>query len=148
MQVSTIFWWDNFDRNAETSTGGGSIHNTPAIVFQEQSSNTVWKKHEINIPKSNKQSLELEQHDVIELCIVPKTDPPLFIRVKPPETSNSKQKMSMDLPYLWKTLRLVNPAQQVHPRFASWIISTLKIPHSVHTVLTYLPPIQIPITDF
>ena len=83
-----------------------------------------------------------------QILFVPKTDSPLFIRAKPPETSNSKQKMSMDLPYLWKTLRLVNPAQQVHPRFAGWIISTLKIPHSVHTVLTYLPPIQIPITDF
>ena len=38
--------------------------------------------------------------------------------------------------------------KQIHPRFAGYIISKLQIPHSLHTVLTYLPPIQRPITEF
>ena len=36
----TIFWWDNFYRFIDTGTGGGSIHNTPGIAFQEQSADT------------------------------------------------------------------------------------------------------------
>ena len=89
--------WNNFDCNVQTRSGGGSIHNIPAIVFQEQSSDTIWRKHVINIPKSKKRSIELKQQDVIVLCIFPRTDPPLFIGAKPPETSNAKQKMSMEL---------------------------------------------------
>ena len=51
----------------------------------------------INIPKSKKRSIELKQQDVIVLCIFPRSDPSLFIGAKPPETSNAKQKMSMEL---------------------------------------------------
>jgi hypothetical protein len=40
-QVTTTFWWDNFDRNIETASGAGSIHNTPGIVFQQESIGTV-----------------------------------------------------------------------------------------------------------
>ena len=39
--VSTIFWWDKFDHFVDTGTGGGSIHNTPGIAFQEETSDTV-----------------------------------------------------------------------------------------------------------
>ena len=58
-------------------------------------------------------------------CIFPKTDPPLFIGAKPPEASNSKQKMSMELLYLWKTVRLVNSVQQVHPLLLSLLLLSL-----------------------
>ena len=51
----------------------------------------------INIPKSKKRSIELKQQDVIVLCIFPRSDPPLLIGAKPPETSNAKQKMSVEL---------------------------------------------------
>ena len=40
-KVSTTFWWDNFDRNIETASGPGSIHNTPGAMFQEESACTV-----------------------------------------------------------------------------------------------------------
>ena len=31
-----IFWWDNFDRFVDTGSGGGSVHNTPGVAFQEK----------------------------------------------------------------------------------------------------------------
>ena len=40
-KVLTTFWWDNFDLNIETASGVGSIHNTPGIMFQEESACTV-----------------------------------------------------------------------------------------------------------
>ena len=51
-QVSTIFWWDNFDRNIETALGAGSIHTKPGIAFQEDSATTVMRQEDISIPKS------------------------------------------------------------------------------------------------
>ena len=29
LQVPTIFWWDNFDKNVDKSVGSGSIQTTP-----------------------------------------------------------------------------------------------------------------------
>lgn len=52
-KVSTIFWWDNFDRNIETASGAGSIYNTPGAVFQENSAAAVMRLEDITIPLQN-----------------------------------------------------------------------------------------------
>ena len=51
-KVITTFLRDNFDRNMETASGAGSIHNTPNIVFQEQSKSTITRDTNVSIPKS------------------------------------------------------------------------------------------------
>ena len=51
-----IFWWDNFDRFVDTGTRGESIHNTPGIGFQEETSDTVRRK-DSSINRSKRTSL-------------------------------------------------------------------------------------------
>ena len=63
-QVSTVFWWDNFDRNIETTSGAGSIHTTPGIAFQEDSAAVVVRQEEISIPKSKRRSIEISGENV------------------------------------------------------------------------------------
>lgn len=76
-QVTTTFWWDNFDRNIETASGAGSIHNTPGIVFQEESSGTVTRDNNVSIPKSKRRSLKLQEDEQVPVSTIkPKTDPP------------------------------------------------------------------------
>ena len=54
-----IFWWDNFDRNVETASGAGSIHNTPGIAFQEHSPAAVMRQEDITFPISKRRSIQL-----------------------------------------------------------------------------------------
>ena len=49
-KVPTVFWWDNFDRNIETTTGAGSIHNTPGVVFQEKTEHCIERNEDVNLP--------------------------------------------------------------------------------------------------
>ena len=55
----TIFLWDNFDLFVDNLTGAGSIHNTPGIVFQEETGDTI-KRNDISIQKSKRTSITHE----------------------------------------------------------------------------------------
>ena len=59
-KVLTTFRWNNFDRNIETASGARSIHNTPGIMFQEESACTVNRNENVSIPKSKRRSVRLE----------------------------------------------------------------------------------------
>ena len=49
--TSTIFWWDNFDRFVDTGARVGSIHNTPGIACQDETSDRV-KRKDLSINRS------------------------------------------------------------------------------------------------
>ena len=36
-----IFWWNNFDRFVDASSGENSIHSTPGVAFQQRTENTA-----------------------------------------------------------------------------------------------------------
>jgi hypothetical protein len=77
--VSTIFWWDNFDRSIETASGSGSIHNTPGVAFQEVSSQAVNREENISIPMSKRRSISLiNKPKATGVKVNPKTNPPKF----------------------------------------------------------------------
>ena len=77
--MSTIFWWHNFDRNIETASGSGSIHNTPGIAFQEVSSQAVNREENISIPMSKRRSISLvDKPKATGVKVNPKTNPPKF----------------------------------------------------------------------
>ena len=78
-KVLTTFWWDNFDRNIETVSGAGSIHNTPGIMFQEESAWTVNRNENVSIPKSKRRCVRLEDVRPIQATSInPRKDPPSF----------------------------------------------------------------------
>ena len=77
-KVTTTFWWDNFDRNIETASGAGSIHNTPGIVFQEQSKSTITRDTNVSIPNSKRRSITTQEEYHHSTTINPKAEPPSF----------------------------------------------------------------------
>lgn len=58
LQVLTIFWWDNFNKNDDRSLGE-SIHITPGIGFQEIVSKAEYRKETVDIPRSKRRSIVL-----------------------------------------------------------------------------------------
>ena len=148
LQVSTIFWWDNFDRNIETMSGAGSIHNTPGIAFQEVSDGSIRRNEDVSIPKSKRRSIKIiDEPDLPHPKINAKTNPELFTGPAAP-VQKGKQNLSDRLLYLWKALRHLSSSGQHYPRFAGWIISRYQSSGEKATVMTYLPPVQKPITDY
>ena len=148
-KVSTIFWWDNFDRNIETVSGAGSVHNTPGVVFQENSAAAVMRHEDVSIPRSKRRSIQLSTENVDKrVAINPKAEPPSFsgLQGKPPP-SNAEQLCAMLL-LLWKSARYLNSANQTNSRFVGWIIRRFQRAHSQATQMTYLPPISSPITEY
>ena len=68
----TVFWFDNFDSFVDNNTGAGSIHNTPGVAFQEETSATM-RRPDASIQKSKKRSLsDLEEAPATK---IPKINP-------------------------------------------------------------------------
>ena len=91
-KVLTTFWWDNFDRNIETASGAESIHNTPGIMFQEESACTVKRNENVSIPKSKRRSIRLEDMRPIQATAInSKKDPLSFAEKDPVQVENHEQ---------------------------------------------------------
>ena len=143
----TIFWWDNFDRFIDTGTGGGSIHNTPGIAFQEQSADTV-RRQESSINRSKRTSLANEQGPPLKrFKIDPKRNPAIFSAGNDGSSDSEGVSYSSNVLYLWKIIRKINEKDQFYSKFCGFVIDLIKAEQK-KTVMTYLPPIETPITDY
>ena len=148
-KVLTTFWWDDFDRNIETASGAGSIHNTPGIMLQEESTCTSYRNENVSIPKSKRHSVRLEDVRQIQATAInPKNDPPSFAEKDPVQVEIHEQMYCNNLLIVWKSLRHLTALGQVNPRFVGWVILFFETIGSKQTKLTYLPPIQKPITEY
>ena len=143
----TIFWWDNFDRFIDTGTGGGSIHNTPGIAFQEQSADTL-RRQESSINRSKRTSLANEQGPPLKrFKIDPKKNPAIFSAGSDGSSDSEGVSYSSNVLYLWKILRKINEKDQLYSKFCGFVIDLIKTEQK-RTVMTYLPPIETPITNY
>ena len=61
-KVLATFWWTTLIEmlKFETASGDGSIHNTPGILFQEESACSANRNENFSIPKSKRRSITLE----------------------------------------------------------------------------------------
>ena len=126
-KVTTTFWWDNFDRNVETATGAGSIHNTPGIVFQEESESTVTRDTTVSIPKSKRRSLKNQEEECFPFCTInPKIEPPSFALNNAVRVEQDVEEKCNNLLLLWKSVRYLCSADQLNPRFVGWVILLFK----------------------
>lgn len=143
----TIFWLDNFDKSVETITGSGSIHNTPGIAFQEVSLNTSIRE-ELSISRSKRTSLPIDQEPPMKrFKIDPKKNPANF-SCSDPQSSESKENAYFTKIFcLWKLLRKFYENDQLYSRFSGFVINIIQ-KQQEKTVITYLPPIETPITDY
>ena len=75
--VPAVFWWGNFDKNVDTSVGGGSTQITPGTAFQEVVSEAEYQKETVTIPRSKRHSIILPSDP----------DPSLAIKINPQKKS-------------------------------------------------------------
>ena len=144
-----IFWWDNFDKFVDTGTGAGSIHNTPGIAFQEETYETVRRK-DTSIKRSKRTSLlDTEVVPLKRLKIDSKKNPSKFVQennaVESGETTKSC--LSDNLLCLWRLLRKLHENDQIYAKFSGFVINLIQR-ELKKTVMTYLPPIETPITEY
>ena len=142
-KVTTTFWWDNFDRNIETASGAGLIHNTPGIVFQEESECTVIRDTTVSIQKSKQRSFQNQEEVHFPFSTInPKVEPPSFAENTAVHVEQEAEEKCNNLLLLWKSARYLCSADQLNPGFVGWVILLLKKIASKETKITYLPPIQ------
>ena len=59
--VLTVFWTANFDIIVENATGGGSVHTTHLVAFQEQIENTSLEYIHVSVPKTKSRKINVSE---------------------------------------------------------------------------------------
>ena len=133
----------------DRSSGGGSIHNTPGIAFQEEVSEAERRVDHISIPKSNRRSITMpKQCNPVSRKIDPKAQPSRFSNVSNELVVCDSKNTFEQLLQIWKLLRYQSLDMEAYARFVGFVIKLYQKPQSKQTVMTYLPPIQTPITEY
>lgn len=149
--VLTYFWVDNFDINMECQKGGGSIHTTHLMAFQESSdglpNNT---NQEVTFVRSKRRKITPDNEVNIPLPIINKNqEPPKFENII--STAYSPSKFS-SLYVLWLCLRKWNSFDQTVPNFTGWLLKVrekrFQNEKFIKTLETYLPPIVTKVTEY
>ena len=143
-RVLLRLWFDNFDVNKENKEG--SIHTCHGVAYTESSSQTLERTSEIQMPKSSRRSLGKDVVELPNANIDKHKLPPLLNDAKDFDYDRSYASF---LPLLWKTQRQIcSSAQSVSYRYVGWISTIFKATDQKRTNITFLPPINNPITEF
>ena len=86
--VFTHFWVDNFD--VDRRIGGGSIHTTHLVSFQEMSIGCVKSNHQISLQRRKSRKLFLEDININTISIDKKINPPDVFPVCPEEVDETQ----------------------------------------------------------
>ena len=62
--------------------------------------------------------------------------------------NNQQQNVSASHLCVWRSQRHLHEGDQVHPRFAGWVITAVGDTEKQPTILAYLPPIEAPINEY
>ena len=142
--VLTFFWWDNFDCKKETIEG--SIHTCHGVAFQENS-NGAKPREELatNTPISGRKTVSVVEHKLPKRPVKLHKEPPSL----PLELTVHNYNCSKRMLFLWKLLRFAHSTgNQSISRFVGWVLLICGTQNSSPTILTFLPPILQPITDY
>ena len=119
----------------------------PSITLQEQSADTL-RRQESNINRSKRTSLANEQGPPLKrFKIDPKKNPAIFSAGSDGSSDSEGVSYSSNILYLWKIIRKINEKDQLYSKFCGFVIDLIKTEQK-RTVMTYLPPIETPITDY
>ena len=117
-------------------------------MFQEKTSAKVSQQN-YNIPRSKRRSLVLQNEEPIPMIrINPKTNPGLLHNVPDSVTPSNVFTFINKLLAVWKICRHTNKDSSNWPRFSGLVATLFKKVGSEKTVLTYLPPIPKPISEY
>ena len=142
--VLTFFWWDNFDCKKETTEG--SIHTCHGIACQEMSDNAKPREElDTNTPISGCKTVKLANLSSPKRAIRLHKEPPSLLL----ELTRHRFNCSKRMLFLWKLLRLAHSTgNQSISRFVGWVLLICHTENGTPTILTLLPPILRPITDY
>ena len=146
--VLTYFWVDNFYVNVESQKGGGSVHTTHLMAFQESDDGiTNNTNRDINLPRSKKRKVSAESETPNTIFIDKNIEPPKFNKIV---MSNYVPARLSALYLLWLYFRKCNSLDQVVPAFTGWLMKNRRkhSPKLIKTSETYLPPILSKVTEF
>ena len=76
--VLTVFWADNFDKIVENATGGGSVHTTHLLAFQEQTEKTSLEYINVSVRKTKSRKINFNKVTVVIRLADAKKEPPQF----------------------------------------------------------------------
>ena len=131
------------DKNVNRTRGGGSIYVTPGIVFQEEVLGSETRSSNTNHERSKRRSLKLNRpSNTVVARIDPQKNPDRFLHCGYLVTANTKDIDT--LLTLWKLLTSESP-EKGWSRFMGFVIKLYQTERN-QTIMTYLPPIQTPIT--
>lgn len=107
------------------------------------------RQDDISIPRSKRRSIQLPKETVDKrVAVNPKAEPPSLAKIQSRPAPTSAQMYCSKLLQIWKSVRYLNSANQTNPRFVGWIVRRFQQAHSKATLMTYLPPISSPITEY
>ena len=143
-KVLTYFRWDNFDIKKDNAQG--SLHTTHGVAYQEESVNCIKVNTETVIPKSKHRSVISQPHQLPFRKVDPRKEPALFEQL---DSMDIEKLLPEKIVLLWKIMRRgFNSSLQSIPRFVGWVIQAFGRLHSKMTMITFLPPILHPITQY
>ena len=147
------FWWaDNVNQNIEILTGHGTINSTHIVEFSELNFRALPSAGLTTIPRSKRRSLQAAPERIPDVRIDKKKDPVLVSSNTDNQTVQQSQcevEKFNNLYETWTTPRLFASKDQVEPNFAGFCVKSAEEGTILEeTKLTYLPPINAPITDF
>ena len=147
--VYTHFWVDNFDVLVDKQTGGGSIHTTHLVAFQEKSTESLQLNNQLSVSRRKSRDLPAQNFDTKLLLIERKKNPPSTLYQ---HTTTYNDASFNRQHFLWIFLRKNNSFQQTVPIFKGWMLKMRSAhkPTSIieKTIETYLPPINAKVTEF
>ena len=141
------FWWDNSDYKKENKQG--SIHTTHGIAFQEPSPHTqVVDRLNLSVERSGRKSITPQTSELPAPFVNPYKPPATFKSsdmVLPPTNCANTAENAL---FLWSLQRMLNSSKQLIPRFVGWVAQTVANKDEPKTIITILPPIHQPITEY
>ena len=143
--VLTHFWWDNCDVKKENKSG--SIHTTHGIAFQEPSQRSK-QVESISIQRSGRKSITPQNVELPTPVVIPHKPPSKFKSTDALLPTIECRASAEDALFNWVIKRISNMNKQLVPRFVGYITKLLSAEDTPQTVITFLPPIHHPITEY
>ena len=152
----TYWWADNFNQTLDSTSCHGVINSTHVVEFSEQANDTVTDPLSLSVPRSKRRSLPEASNLVLPEVRINKLKEPVIVSTSVSESDRNKLREKVDsferFYAVWVILRILNSADPELPMLSGWSIRVQQaIQNDIglqKTKLTYLPPINAPITDF
>ena len=151
----TYWQFDNFNQNVDSYNGKGAIDSTHIVEFSERNDVNLASSATANVPRSNRRSLAPSGIDLPTVKVDKNKEPSV---ISSQLSENWKQQIDKETKHfnelckLWMLGRVLSSKDQFLPTFSGWCVAIqtgqLADIEIEKTSLTYLPPVNHPITDF